>query len=112
MEFEFNFKGKKRIDVDVCDSVWKKFLGLMFRRESPALLFTFDRFKRLDIHSLFCKPFFALWLDGNKNVIQVRYIDKWRMFIPGNGRYLIEIPVSRRDIWRKVGLSRRNQRKV
>ncbi len=108
MEFEFNSKGKKKIDVEVCDSIWKKFWGLMLRRDSPALLFVFNRFKRLDIHSFFCKPFFALWLDDNKKVIQIKYVDKWKMFIPGKGRYLIEIPVSRGNIWKKLGLSRRN----
>src|SRR3989344_9272218 len=54
--------GKKRnIKVELCDTPFKKFRGLMFRKDSPPLLFVFNKYKKLSIHSFFCKPFKVIW---------------------------------------------------
>ena len=82
---------KKKIQVKICDTIFKKFLGLMFRKNSPPLLFVFNREKKLSIHSLFCKPFIAIWLDDKMHATQVLEINNWRTDIVGKGKYLLEI---------------------
>jgi len=82
---------KKVIGVRVCDTIISKFMGLMFRKKSKPLLFVFDKEKRLSIHSLFCKPFTAIWLDEKMRATKVEKIRNWRMNIPGEGKYLLEI---------------------
>ncbi|MBU2576252.1 MAG: DUF192 domain-containing protein [Nanoarchaeota archaeon] len=86
-------KGKeKKIEVKICDTLLKKFQGLMFRKNSPPLLFVFNKEKKLSIHSIFCKPFTAIWLDNKMHATQVLEINDWRTNIVGKGRYLLEIP--------------------
>ena len=87
--------GKKNvIDAKICDTVGKKFCGLMFKKNSPPLFFVFDKMKKLEIHSFFCKPFRAIWLDGNMKSTKVLDVKTWRPYICGNGKYLLEIPLS------------------
>jgi len=83
---------KKKLEVKLCDTILKKFTGLMFRKNSPPLLFVFSKEKKLSIHSWFCKPFTAIWLDDKMHAIQVLEINNWRTRIAGKGRYLLEIP--------------------
>jgi len=91
--FVYYNKGKKtKIPVKVCDTIFSKFLGLMFRKSSPALLFLFKKEKTLTIHSFFCKPFRAIWLDENKNITKIVDVNNWKMSISGRGKYLLEIP--------------------
>jgi len=82
---------KKEIGAKLCDTPLKKFSGLMFRKNSPPLLFVFNKYKRFSIHSLFCKPFTAIWLDDKMHSTQVLEIDNWRTNIVGKGKYLLEI---------------------
>ena len=88
-------KGKeKKIMVKICSSLWCKFWGLMFRfKNRKNLLFVFDREKNLSIHSLFCKPFKAVWLDEKMRVAKKETVRKWKFFINGKGKYLLEIPI-------------------
>ena len=85
---------KKTIKVKVCDTFLKKSLGLMFKKTSPPLLFTFDKNKKLSIHSFFCKPFKAIWLDDKMHATKVSNIDNWRLNISGKGKFLLEVPTS------------------
>ncbi len=89
----FENKKKKLIKVKVCENLWNKFSGLMFRKNSPPLLFVFNKEKTLSIHSFFCKPFIAIWLDEEKKVTKKIKITKWLPNISGRGKYLLEIPV-------------------
>jgi len=86
-------KDKKIIQVKICKSFWSKFSGLMFKKSSLPLLFIFDREKTLSIHSFFCKPFIALWLDKEKKVTKKLEIKKWRPNFSGKGKYLLEMPI-------------------
>ena len=91
---EYFIEGKKKeLIVKVCDNPWTKFSGLMFRKNSPPLLFIFNKEKILRIHSFFCKPFRAIWLDKNMNSTKVQDIIKWSPNFSGRGKYLIEIPL-------------------
>jgi uncharacterized membrane protein (UPF0127 family) len=85
---------KKIIGVEVCDTLSKKFMGLMFRKNSSPLLFTFNKNKTLSIHSFFCKPFRAVWLDDKFHSTRVVDVKTWKLNISGRGKYLLEIPLS------------------
>ena len=83
---------KKKINIKICDTLLKKFIGLMFRRNSPPLLFVFNKEKQLSIHSIFCKPFTAIWLDDKMCATQITKVKNWKTNISGRGKYLLEIP--------------------
>lgn len=85
---------KYKIEVGICDTIGKKFMGLMFKKKSPALLFIFDKEKKLEIHSFFCKPFRAIWLDNKMKSTRVVDVKYWMPNISGKGKYLLEIPLS------------------
>jgi uncharacterized membrane protein (UPF0127 family) len=87
---------KKTIQVEVCDTIWKKFSGLMFRKNSKPLLFPFNKEKNLSIHSFFCKPFKAIWIDDKMRITKEEEVFNWRPFFSGYGKYLLEIPISPR----------------
>lgn len=95
--FTYYNNGKKtKISVELCDTIWKKFRGLMFRKNSPPLLFLFDKNQNITIHSFFCKPFRAVWLDDKKRVVKIKDIKDWKPYFSCYGRYLLEIPIYRR----------------
>jgi len=83
---------KKNIKVKLCNTILKKFLGLMFRRQSPPLLFIFNKNKTIAIHSFFCKPFKAIWLDKKMQATKIINVKNWKLNISGRGKYLLEIP--------------------
>ena len=85
-------KKKHSIEVKLCKSFLNKASGLMFRRHSPPLLFIFNKDKKLSIHSLFCRPFRAIWIDDKMQTTQITDVKNWKLNISGNGKYLIEIP--------------------
>ena len=93
--FYYENKKKKTIHVKICKSFLSKTFGLMFRKNSPNLLFVFDKEKKLSIHSFFCKPFIAIWLDKNKKATKKIKITNWKPNITGTGKYLLEIPVKK-----------------
>jgi uncharacterized membrane protein (UPF0127 family) len=65
----------------------------MFRKNPKPLLFIFKKEQKLSIHSLFCKPFTAIWLDKNKKITKKQTIQKPRLNISGFGQFLVEIPL-------------------
>ena len=86
-------KKKKTIQVKICKSFFSKTFGLIFRKNSSNLLFVFDKEKKLSIHSFFCKPFIAIWLDKKKKTTKKIEISNWKPNITGTGKYLLEIPL-------------------
>ena len=84
---------KKTIKANLRDTPLKKFTGLMFKKSSPPLLFIFNKNKTLSIHSLFCRPFKAIWLDEKFNATKVIDVKTWKLNISGHGKYLLEIPL-------------------
>ncbi|MFA4960153.1 MAG: hypothetical protein WC548_00650 [Candidatus Pacearchaeota archaeon] len=90
--------GKKfSINAKICKSLWSKFSGLMFRKKNPPLFFVFNKNKKLSIHSFFCKPFRAIWLDDKMNVTKIIDIKTWEFNFSGKGRYLLEIPLGKSE---------------
>lgn len=97
MPFSYSInKENHTILVEECKSIWSKFSGLMFKKSSPPLLFIFNKEKMLTIHSFFCKPFRAIWLNKNKRVTKSVDVLTWKPNISGYGKYLLEIPLNSR----------------
>lgn len=74
----------------------RKYTGLMFRKNSPALLFELGKGRKA-IHSFFCMPFIAVWILENK-VQEYKIVDKWDFYIAPEKEFdkLIEIPLNDR----------------
>ena len=70
-----------------------KITGLMFRKKSKPLLFRFKKPTRQRIHSYFCKPFTAIWMENGK-VIEEREIKPFTFSIRPRESFteLVEIP--------------------
>ena len=71
-----------------------KFTGLMFRKNSQALLFKFSEGRKA-IHSLFCHPFVAVWILEGK-VVEYKIIDSWKFSIIPEKDFdtLLEVPLN------------------
>jgi uncharacterized membrane protein (UPF0127 family) len=76
----------------------KKYTGLMFRKNSPALFFDFSR-KKEAIHSFFCFPFIAIWLHNGK-IAEYGIIKPWQARVIPDVEFdtLIEVPLNRKYI--------------
>ena len=94
-EITYFINGKRRnIKVEICDTLFRKFRGLMFRKNPKTLLFVFNKEKTLSIHSFFCTSFRAIWLDNNMKSTKIVDVKDWRLNISGRGRFLLEIPAT------------------
>lgn len=91
VNFEYFIKQKKKKTLMV-KPVSILSTGLMFRSKSPPLLFKLKKERKFSIHSFFCKPFKAIWLDKNKKSTKILYVQPRRV-VSGKGMYLIEIPL-------------------
>ncbi len=92
--FKFSYRGaEKNIDVRICKDVLSQARGLMFREKSKPLLFIFKKVGMRSIHSFFCKPFIAIWFDGDR-VVDVKVVRKWKFSIKPSEKFdkLLEIP--------------------
>jgi len=65
----------------------------MFKKNTKPLLFIFKTKKRRAIHSFFCIPFIAVWLDESR-IIEVKLINPWRISVKPKDKFdkLLEIP--------------------
>lgn len=98
MKAKIKINGKEVVVDDVKRVFWiGKYSGLMFRKNSPALLFEFSKPCRQGIHSFFCKPFIAVWFLGGK-VLEYKIIDSWQGYIAPEKEFdkLLEIPLNNR----------------
>ena len=88
----------KIYEVEVCDSIFSKFRGLMFRSTSKPLLFKFKKPTRQPIHSFFCKPFRAIWL-LNGRIIDDKIIKPFRISVKPREEFteIVEIPLENYD---------------
>lgn len=97
----FYFKKRKiKIPVEKVSGI-EKGIGLMFssRKNAKALLFEFDKPKKIAIHSLFVFfPFFALWLNGKNRIVEIKRVNPFSLNIAQrkSAEKLIEIPLSHR----------------
>jgi len=85
--------GGEVIEAEVCDTIFKRARGLMFRKNPPVLLFIFKKPTKQPIHSFFCKPFRAIWLNEGKIIDEKTVLPFKLSVIPkGNFTELVEIP--------------------
>ncbi len=91
------YDGKKKKIIKV-KPVSPYSTGLMFKKNSANLLFSLKRERSLDITSLFCLPFRAIWLDKNRKILQSLDVKEQRWRIPGKGMYLVEIPLKNNKV--------------
>ena len=96
----FSYRGKKiELEAEECNSLWKKFRGLMFRHKNiPALVFIFKKPTKTSIHSLFCKEFVAIWIDDKNKVVEIKKVEPWELSIKPKKEFikLIEIPINKK----------------
>jgi len=96
--------------VELADTFWRRFRGLMFRRRfqgGSAMLFSLPRPGRYGIHMFFVRfPIDLLYLDSRFVVVELRAgVRPWRVHRPKTiANYLIELPagtISRSNV--KIG---------
>ncbi|MBS3074046.1 DUF192 domain-containing protein [Candidatus Pacearchaeota archaeon] len=84
-------------DINKC-SGFSKIKGLMFSRKEKAnaLLFEFSEDTKRSIHSLFCPPFMAIWLNENNKIVEYKIISSNRFSVRPEKlfRKLIEVPLN------------------
>ncbi len=94
-------------DVELADTFWRRFRGLMFRRKfqrGKVLLFKFSKPGRHAVHMWFVWfPIDLIYLDSSFRVVELRAgLKSWRFYRPkAIIDYLIEAPVgtiSRADV--------------
>jgi|TARA_B100001971_G_C17987399_1_gene430565 uncharacterized membrane protein (UPF0127 family) len=91
----YSINGKKySIEAEIVNTPWGKFKGLMLKKDSPPLLFIFNKEKNLSIHSFFCKPFKAIWLDKNMGSTKIIDSKSWKIGYKGKGKFILEIPTT------------------
>ncbi len=97
MKAKIKFGGKviEIIDIERVEGL-KKLTGLMFKgKKAKALLFDFKKKARHTIHSFFCPPFLAIWLNEGK-VVDFKIIPPNQPLIKSaqNFNKLLEIPLN------------------
>lgn len=93
-DFNFQLKEKEqKIKVKECKTLYSKFKGLMFKKDSLPLLFIFKKPVKISIHSFFCKPFIAIWFLQDK-IIEIKSIKSNKPSIKPRKEFdkLLEIP--------------------
>lgn len=83
--------------TEYADSFWKKFKGLMFRKDlDHALVFDLGKESkhRASIHSFFVFfAFDAIFLDKDKKIVDMKTVSPFGFFTPKKAsRYIVEVP--------------------
>ena len=82
----------------LCTSISSKAFGLMFHFKKPdyALVFVFNKERRVDLHMMFVFfPIDVLFLDKNKKIVEIKKdLKPFGYFAPkSTAIYVIELPV-------------------
>lgn len=96
------YLGKRRfISSVVRVGPFRSGVGLMFRsRETDNLLFSFNRPCKVAITAWFVFfPFVAVWLDSRRRIIESKIVWPFTLSVVPrrNSRYLVELPLNRRN---------------
>jgi uncharacterized membrane protein (UPF0127 family) len=91
-------KRKVSIECEVANSSLKRAIGIMFKKKFKPLLFEFGKVQKISIHSFFCQPFIAIFLNSRKRVVQIEKIRPFSLFTSRPAKYLIEMPISRKTL--------------
>ena len=84
----------KLIEAEVCDTIFKRARGLIFRKNPKPLFFIFKKPTRQPIHSFFCPLFRAIWLNEGK-IVDDKIVKPWRISVRPRSNFteLVEIPL-------------------
>jgi uncharacterized membrane protein (UPF0127 family) len=84
---------RKSFNAKICSSFLSQAIGLMFKKNSPPLLFIFRKPVNLPIHSCFCRPFRAVWFNKDK-IIDDKIVNPFSFSVRPNKLFtaLLEIP--------------------
>jgi len=101
----FNLKIKDNpitLKVKPLNTILQKTIGLMFKNNSPILLFNFKRPTKTSIHSFFCNIFIAIWLLEGE-IIDIKIVEPNQLSIKPREKFnqLIEIP-NNSDYFQKI----------
>jgi len=90
---KISVKGKI-IEAEICDTPLKRARGLMFRRSPGPLFFVFKKPTTQPIHSFFCRPFRAIWLNEGK-IVEEKIVKPYRLSVKPKSPFthLLEIPL-------------------
>jgi len=80
--------------MQIADTPWKKFMGLMLRSSPEPLLFVFDSAGRYGFHTFFMRfPIDFIFLDEHKRVVETREnVKPWRLVRPkAEAMYVLEL---------------------
>ena len=88
-------RGRKiLLNCEIADNFLERAKGIMFKRSFNPLLFVFDHKQKISIHSFFCPPFIAIFLDEKKRAVQIEEIKPFSLFTSKQAKYLIEVPIN------------------
>jgi hypothetical protein len=102
-------------EVEVADTFWSRFRGLMFRRRFPqgkAILFRFKKPGRHAVHMFFVRfPIDLLYLNRQFKIVEIREALKpWRFYRPKHlATNLVELPAGS---VRKLGIKTGDQLEI
>jgi hypothetical protein len=102
-------------EVEIADTFWSRFRGLMFRRRFPpgaAILFKFKKPGRYAIHMFFVGfPIDLLYLNRRFEIVEIREALKpWRFYRPRRfATNLVELPAGS---VRKLGIKTSHRLKI
>lgn len=91
-------EGKEIVEkVKFADTFFKRFIGLMFKRNIDcALVFVLPIESRINaaLHSMFMfEPIDVLFLDSKKEVVDTTTLFPWRFYMPKRkAKYVVEMP--------------------
>jgi len=77
-------------------TIWKKFRGLMFRKEPVPMLFVFGKPGKHSFHTFFMRfPIDIVFFDEKKRIVEVHEnVRPWRFVMPkADFSYALELPV-------------------
>lgn len=100
MEILFNKDSKQVVatEIEVADSFWSRFRGLMFRRKfdpGECILFKFPKERKFGIHTFFVFfPIDVIYLNADFEVVEMEEgLSPWSSYSPNeNADFLIELP--------------------
>lgn len=91
------------IEAEVCNNILSRARGLMFRKNSAPLLFIFNKPTIQSIHSFFCKPFKAIWINKDR-IIDEKIVKPFSLSVKPKGEFthLVEIPLDNNNTNPKI----------
>lgn len=95
----------KNVEVEHYKGFWKSIRGLMFSKKKNILLeIPYEKRTHASIHSFFVFfPFYAIFLNSNKEVVDLKRISPFTFYTPKKpAKYILEIYEHVRHVDKKI----------